>query len=126
MMRFTLGSNVKYYRKLKGLSQADLAEKVGVSTQFIKQIETNRDDPGMDTFAKISKVLEIPADYLLLETDRYFRNQALTRIFDELSELDDDDLNRILFIAQKVQEYKLEKEELDKTDLGSLPEGDNE
>ena len=33
-------TNVKYYRKLNGLTQEQLAEKAGISISYIKQIES--------------------------------------------------------------------------------------
>ena len=34
--------NIKKYRKLKGLTQAELAEKVGLTHDFIRQIESEK------------------------------------------------------------------------------------
>ncbi len=62
-----LGRNVAYYRRLKGLTQAELAEKLDCETSFIGQIEAPNVFKGMslDTLFKISETLDIfPADLL--------------------------------------------------------------
>jgi len=57
-----VGLKVAYYRKLKGLTQEKLAEKMDVDTSFIGQIEaTNIEKPiSLTTLFRISKALDIP------------------------------------------------------------------
>lgn len=62
-----IGLNIAYYRKLKGISQMDLAEAVGLSRTYISNIEA----PGMpiaislDTLLNIADALSVPAQKLL-------------------------------------------------------------
>ena len=59
-------SNLKYYRNLKGLSQAKLAELCNCQPATIGCIECARQYPSFDLLFKISDALEIhPADLLL-------------------------------------------------------------
>lgn len=56
-----IAKNIKLYRKKVGITQAVLAEKVGVSHEFIRRIESKK---GLKTFSidtiwKISLVLNI-------------------------------------------------------------------
>lgn len=57
-----IGLKVAYYRKLRGLTQERLAEKMGVGTSFIGQIEAvNIMKPiSLDTLFRISKALDTP------------------------------------------------------------------
>lgn len=57
-----IGLKVSYYRKLKGLTQEQLANIMDVATSFIGQIEApNIYKPiSLDTLFKIAKHLEIP------------------------------------------------------------------
>ena len=48
-----------YKRKLKKLSQSDLAEKVGCTIGAISHIETLKAKPSLDLLKKICKELEI-------------------------------------------------------------------
>ena len=62
-----IGLKVAYYRKLKGLTQEQLAERMGVGTSFIGQIEAVNIAKAisLDTLFSISKALEIPPKKLL-------------------------------------------------------------
>lgn len=53
--------NIKKYRKEAGLTQAELAEKVNVSHEFIRRIESEkgRKTFSVDTIYKISIALNI-------------------------------------------------------------------
>lgn len=53
--------NIKKYRILAGITQATLAERVGVSHEFIRRIESKKGPKtfSIDTIYKISLVLNI-------------------------------------------------------------------
>ena len=50
-----IGLNVAYYRKLNGISQLQLAEKIGVSRTHVSNIEA----PNMPTAVSLETLLEI-------------------------------------------------------------------
>lgn len=62
-----IGLNVAYYRKLSGMTQEALAEKLGVQTSFLGQIEAPNIEKAisMDTLFRIAKALDIPPARLL-------------------------------------------------------------
>jgi len=60
-LRDILANNLKSYRHKLGLSQAKLAEKAGISTQYIAMIELSRQFPTPEMFEKIAEALEIEA-----------------------------------------------------------------
>lgn len=62
-----LGLNIAYYRKLKGLKQTDLAERVGLSRTHISNMEA----PRMKTSISIEKLLDI-ADVLEVPVKKFF------------------------------------------------------
>lgn len=59
--------NIKKYRKAKGLTSAQLAEMVGLSHDFIRQIESEktRYNFSVETFYKISCALSVSMDALV-------------------------------------------------------------
>lgn len=61
--------NIKKYRKEKGLTAAALAELVGLSHDFIRQIESEKAayNFSVDTFYKISVALNVTLDDLIQE-----------------------------------------------------------
>ena len=62
----TIRDNIKKYRKEKGLTAAELAELVGRSHDFIRQIESEKVgyNFSVETFYKISVVLGVGMDRL--------------------------------------------------------------
>lgn len=62
-----IGLKISYYRKLRGLSQEQLAEKAKISAGFLSQVEA----PGMavgislTTLFAIAEVLEVPVHKFL-------------------------------------------------------------
>ena len=68
-VRILLANNMKRFREILGISQADLAEKMGCSPTLIGKIETMKRFPSADNLNRIAKALKIaPAD-LFMNTD---------------------------------------------------------
>ena len=60
----SIGSRIRFARKEKGLSQMDLAVRLGVSQPTIANWESGVHDPRQMTLAKVAKALEIPLSWL--------------------------------------------------------------
>ena len=58
--------NMKKYRKERGMTSAQLAERVGLSHDFIRQIESEkaRYNFSVETFCKIARALDVSLDQL--------------------------------------------------------------
>ena len=54
-----LGLSVGYFRKLKGLTQEQLAEKMDVSVETISRIENANTGISCDMFFELSRALEV-------------------------------------------------------------------
>lgn len=65
-----IGLKVSYFRKRRGLTQDQLAEKLEVTTSFIGQIEAPniKKSISLDTLFRIAKALDVPP-YKFLEMD---------------------------------------------------------
>lgn len=62
-----VAKNIKKYRKLAGMTQAELAEAIGVSHEFLRRIESKK---GKKTFSfqtvwNISQALNVSMDQLV-------------------------------------------------------------
>ena len=68
-----LGLRIAYYRKRKGYTQEQLAEKIGMSWSFLSQLEANNGaitkGMSLNTLFSIAEALEIPASELLDDCD---------------------------------------------------------
>ena len=60
-----LSKRIFELRKAKGLSQEQLAEKIGVSRQSISKWESGESTPEMERLVELSKVFNVTTDYLL-------------------------------------------------------------
>ena len=61
----SLGERVAYVRQERGMSQEDLCQVSGVSTQKISAIENGRGNTRTDTVVNLANGLQISTDYLL-------------------------------------------------------------
>ena len=68
-IRRILSANIKYYRSLRGWSQVVLAEKIGISTNFLADIETGKSWVSSLTLTKIANVFEIEV-YKLFQSEK--------------------------------------------------------
>jgi transcriptional regulator with XRE-family HTH domain len=59
-----LGKQIKLLREKSGLTQEKLAEKSGISLDYLGKIEVNINKPGLKTLIKISNALDIPIKVL--------------------------------------------------------------
>lgn len=67
-----LGLKISYYRKLKGLTQEQLAEKIERTPAFVGHVEAPNISKAisLDTLFDISVVLDVPAyKFLMFEDD---------------------------------------------------------
>lgn len=54
-----LGKRVQKYRKSTGLTQEEVAEKIGISRAYMGYIEQGRYSPSLEVLEKIARVLKI-------------------------------------------------------------------
>lgn len=64
-MNETIGSRIQKYRKDKGLTQEDLAGKLGVSSQAVSKWENDASCPDISLLPQLCKTLGITTDELL-------------------------------------------------------------
>lgn len=65
-----LGDKLKASRKNQGLTQKELADRVGVKMRTIASYEQGTGYPSLEVFGKICDALEISSDYLLGISDK--------------------------------------------------------
>ena len=60
-----VADRIQNLRKTKGISQEELADKIGVSRQTVSQWESEQSAPDMDKIILLSDYFEVTTDYLL-------------------------------------------------------------
>ncbi|ATI77086.1 helix-turn-helix domain-containing protein [Bacillus paralicheniformis] len=66
----SVGQRLKYWRKQKGYTQAQLAEKANMSRSYVADVERDRYNPSVETLSSIAKALNIPVSNLLEDNQR--------------------------------------------------------
>lgn len=61
----TIGNRIQKYRKEKGMTQEELAGKMGVSSQAVSKWETDASCPDISLLPKLCRILGITTDELL-------------------------------------------------------------
>lgn len=91
----TIGKNIRKYRLIKKLRQEDLAEKSGLTANYIGMMERGEKIPSLETFINILNALEVSADMVpadVVVTGYTVKSSILT---EKLSKLSADDRERI-------------------------------
>lgn len=60
----TIGENIRKYRKAKGLTQTELAKKLGTTQFVITNYERGRNNPTAAKLPEIAKALGVPLEAL--------------------------------------------------------------
>ena len=71
--KMDFGDKLKQYRLKEGLSQEQLAEKIGVSRQAITKWETKRGLPDVENMIILAELFNLTLDELVLELPRRLR-----------------------------------------------------
>ena len=71
----SLGKRIRYKRRIKKLSQEDVAKAINISVSYYGNIERGIRIPSIDTLVDIANFLGASMDFLLAESVKAARNQ---------------------------------------------------
>lgn len=91
----SFGEKIATIRKKKGLSQEELAKKVGIISVTIGRYERDEIKPSIDTAAKIAEALDTSLDYLVGNSDAVLEKTLVKKITD-IQKLSNDDKNVVI------------------------------
>lgn len=103
----TIGESIKRVRKKVGLTQAELADKLGISAAGIAQWENNIRNPKLETIKRIAAALEVSQFELLrpvMENDDDFVHS------DWFGEMTEADIYAAMVPPEKMQKNDATKE----------------
>lgn len=83
---YLIGQKVRRVRKSRGLSQEELAERIGISTTHMSHIETGNTKLSLPVLVALASVLEVRTDELLFEeslADRTASMDALAHVLEK-------------------------------------------
>lgn len=102
----SIGLNIKSWRKHRGMTQYQLAEKTNLSRSYVADIERGRYNPSVETLDSISRALNIKISELIDE-------QSKNPDSHEESELADIPIERLNQYTLSYKGHTLSKEEAD-------------
>ena len=103
-----IGSNVKKYRQIRGITLPDLAQQAGVSKAFLWEIESGKSKrPGAEVLFKIAEALNVTIAHLM---GKEVNREAPNLIEPEINE----------GLRSFINERKLQGRPLDPEDIKSL------
>jgi putative transcriptional regulator len=65
-----MNNRLKVLRAERNWSQADLAERLGVSRQTVNALETGRYDPSLPLAFRIARVFEQPIEAIFIDSEQ--------------------------------------------------------
>ena len=104
MNYYKIGQKIREFRKINGLSQEQLAEKVNISTTHMSHIETGNTKLSLPVFVDLSKVLGVSTDELLGAKDKANQEICMDQIMSILNQCSEQEMKVITDIARSTKE----------------------
>lgn len=95
-----VGRRIQDVRKARGLTQAELAQMVDLSTKYISNVECGFKTPKLNTFVSIANALQCDANLLLSDVLDVTTGQESGHISKALLSLPGEEQRRILHILE--------------------------
>lgn len=77
---YAIGQRIRKSRKAHGLSQEELAEKIGISVTHMSHIETGNTKLSLPVFVDLAAALETRTDELLYDDSSAVRSDSIEEI----------------------------------------------
>ena len=100
-----IGKRVKEAREKSGMTQADLAEKVGVSVTYISSIERGISFPRGEVLVGILNALNVPADFVFCDVVNGSLKQKSCLLYDMIQCLPSKEQVKILEVVDLLVGY---------------------
>lgn len=104
-----VGKRIQEVRKSRGLTQAELAQMLDLSTKYISNVECGFKTPKLNTFVSIANALQCDADMLLSDVLDVTTGQESSNISKALLALPIEEQRRILHILEVMIEESRRK-----------------
>ena len=92
----SIGDKIRKYRKTRGLTQEKLAEKTGLSTNFLGALERAEKNLTLANLINIANALDVTADMLLCDEIQNGYRIKTSMLSEKLEKLSPSDRNKIL------------------------------
>ena len=90
-----IGNRIRYFRNLRGMTQAELAEAIGIETSTLAHIEIGKNLPAISRLPRIAEVLDIEVYQLFIRREITDNHDLISKITDLLKSADDKQIRLI-------------------------------
>ena len=101
----SIGKNIRKFRLMRNLRQEDLAEKAGLSINYVGALERGQKIPSLETFILILNALEVSSDMVLSNLLVEKHQADASRLMDQMQDLPAHDVERILAVVDVLIRY---------------------
>lgn len=98
----SIGRRIAMQRIQAGLNQVTLAERIGISNNYLSSIERGKEKPRLEIIISICKELRVTPDYLFM--GNMYSNNIPQNIMDGLRLCSEEDLTLLSVIMQHMVE----------------------
>lgn len=110
--RSAIGKRIRAFRLKNNLTQAQLAEELDVSTNFISEVENGKKNISIDTLCRLCQHYQLSADYILLGKE----SSADSFLIGRLTSLSNQDILTVIdYLENYLKMKKIEKKISDDT-----------
>lgn len=105
MENHSFGTRLRKIRESKGLTQKELAQKIGISQRMMNYYEKRVVSPPLSLFSKLSRALRVSADELLAikelpKDEALLLERRLLRRFKAVKELSEQDRRNVFALIR--------------------------
>ena len=86
--RYEMGERIRECRKQRNLSQAQMAEAIGISNNAFSNIETGNSNATLENVKKIAEYFQVSLDYLTDGEERSLEDETFIRRYLALAKED--------------------------------------
>lgn len=88
-MKSYVGNKIRELRNGSGMTQAELAAKLGISASSVGMYEQGRREPDSETILKLCSIFGTSTDYLLgnTKTEKKSVGREISDVFDEFTQI---------------------------------------
>ena len=111
-IRTILGKRLRKYREEQGMTRERFSEAVGISPQFLAEVENGKKGISVETLYKICSYFDLSADYLVLGRQDGNLNSPMKGLLQEVpNEHLEEYINIIKSVNKLANAEKIEKRE---------------
>lgn len=110
LVNIQIGERIRYYRKKAGLSQEEVAEKIGLTQKHISRIEGGYHSSLFITIMMIAKAVNVPIDAFTENIDEHSNSAIINTIIAEMADMNRPQLEMLKDNIEIIKKHSIRNE----------------